>query len=100
MRPSALPSPFRSPKGEALYLAACDASMQLWPVPYESIEVTGRYGRTHLVVSGPPDAPPLVLLHGDYLSLAMWSPNVADLSRNYRVYATNRPPNCGVIRCS
>jgi len=84
-----LPSPFRSPKGEALYLAAYDASMQLWPVPYESIEVTGRYGRTHLVVSGPPDASPLVLLHGDYLSLAMWSPNVADLSRNYRVYAVD-----------
>ncbi|HEY6688149.1 MAG TPA: hypothetical protein VI094_18290 [Propionibacteriaceae bacterium] len=86
---SSLPSPFRSPKGEARYLVAYDASMRLWPVPYESIDVTGRYGRTHVVVSRPLDAPALVLLHGDYLSLAMWSPNVPDLSRNHRVYAVD-----------
>jgi pimeloyl-ACP methyl ester carboxylesterase len=82
-----LPSPFKSPKGEAEYLAAYEAMMKYWPVPYESIDIPGRYGCTHLVASGPKDAPALVLLHGGRASLTMWSPNVADLSRDYRVYA-------------
>ena len=59
-------SPFRTKKGEARYLAAYEKSMSLWPVPYEPIDVTGSYGRTHLNVSGPPDAPPLFLVHGSF----------------------------------
>jgi hypothetical protein len=42
-------APFRSAKGEAQYVAAYDASMGLWPVPYESLDVTTRYGRTHKI---------------------------------------------------
>ena len=82
-------SPFKSPKGEAEYLAAYETMMRYWPVPYESIDLTGYYGCTHLVVSGPPagDAPALVLLHGGRASLTMWARNVGDLSRDYRVYA-------------
>jgi hypothetical protein len=33
---SKLPSPFRTPRGEAEYMAAYKASMQLWTVPYEA----------------------------------------------------------------
>ena len=33
------------------------------------------------------DAPPLVLLHGYMATSAMWSPNIADFSKDYRVYA-------------
>jgi len=84
---AALPSPWRSPKGEAQYRAAYEAVLNLWPVPYEHRYVTGRYGRTHVVVAGPRDAPPLVLLHADMMSLTMWAGNIADLSRDNRVYA-------------
>jgi len=42
---------------------------------------------THVVISGPQDAPPLVLLHGHMATLVMWLPNIADLSKDYRVYA-------------
>ncbi len=84
---NSLPSPFKSPKGEADYMAAYDRMMQYWPVPYESLDITGYYGCTHLVVSGPQNGPALVLLHGGRASLTMWSRNVGDLSRNYRVYA-------------
>jgi len=82
-----LPSPFKSPKGEAEYRAAYEAMMKYWPVPYETMDIPGYYGCTHLVISGPVGAPALVLLHGGRASLTMWSPNVADLSRDYRVYA-------------
>ena len=81
------PSAFKTPEGEAAYLAAYDAAMKLWPVPYEEI---GRFrpvwddARRR---QGPKDAPPLVLLHGYMATSAMWSPNIADFSKDYRVYA-------------
>ena len=85
----ALPPPFDSSEGETAYLAAYDANMQLWPVAFEQLDIPTRFGRTHLVVSGPADAPPLVLLHGFGGALTMWWPNVADFSRQYRVYAVD-----------
>ena len=82
-----LASPFRSKQGEAEYMAAYDATMRLWPVPYEPMDILSRFGRTHLVVSGPKDAPPLVLLHCFFMSLTVWAYNIADFSRDHRVYA-------------
>jgi pimeloyl-ACP methyl ester carboxylesterase len=61
--------------------------MNLWPVPYEEIDIPTRFGMTHVVVTGPKDAPPMVLLHGYFATLTMWSPNIADFSKDYRVYA-------------
>jgi pimeloyl-ACP methyl ester carboxylesterase len=84
---STLPSGFTSPKGEAAYMAAYEAGMRLWPVPYETIDLTSRFGRTHLVACGPKDAPAMVLLHGALASLTMWAANIVDLSQTYRVYA-------------
>jgi pimeloyl-ACP methyl ester carboxylesterase len=80
-------SAFKNPEGEAAFLAAYDAAMKLWPVPYEELEIPNRFGTTHVVVSGPKDAPPLVLLHGYMATSAMWSPNIADFSKDYQVYA-------------
>jgi pimeloyl-ACP methyl ester carboxylesterase len=83
---SHLPSAFKTPRGAAAYLAAYDAAMKLWPVPYEEMEIAGDFGMTHVVASGSKDAPPLVLLHGYWATLTMWTPNMADFSRDYRVY--------------
>ncbi len=84
---SALPSPFKNPQGEAQYMAAYEATLRLWTVPYETLDIPSRFGSTHLVACGSQDAPPLVLLHGFLASLTMWAYNMADLSRDYRVYA-------------
>jgi pimeloyl-ACP methyl ester carboxylesterase len=78
---------FKTPQGAAIFLAAYDEAMKSWPVAYESREIQSRFGTTHVVVSGPVDGPPLVLLHGYWSTLTMWTPNVADLSRDHRVYA-------------
>jgi pimeloyl-ACP methyl ester carboxylesterase len=82
-----LPSPFRSSTGKAKYMAAYEATMRLWPVPCESMDIASRFGSTHLVVCGPKDAPPLVLLHCFFMSLTVWAYNIAAFSRDYRVYA-------------
>ena len=68
-------------------MAAYDTALALWPVPYESFDVPTRFGNTHIIASGPKGAPPLVLLHATSASATMWFPNIADLSREYRVYA-------------
>ena len=78
---------FKTPEGQARYFAAYDATLALWPVPVESFDVPTRFGSTHIHVCGPENAPPLVLLPGQAVSSTMWYPNIAALSRAYRVYA-------------
>jgi pimeloyl-ACP methyl ester carboxylesterase len=80
-------SMFKSPQGEAAYMAAYAASLALWPVPYDALDLTTRLGSTHVIASGPQDAPPLVLLHGFGASASEWFANVAELSRSHRTYA-------------
>jgi pimeloyl-ACP methyl ester carboxylesterase len=81
------PTAFKTPNGEAAFMAAYDAAMKRWPVPYDEFEIPSRFGSTHVVACGPKDAPPLVLLHGYMATSVMWVPNVADFSRHFRVYA-------------
>lgn len=78
---------FPTAKGRAAFHAAYHACMARWPVPHESLLVDTPQGRTHVVVSGPPGAPPLVLLHGAGLTATQWVPNVLALAQAHRVYA-------------
>lgn len=80
-------SGFKTSEGEAAFCAAYDAAMKSWPVPYEELEIPTRFGSTHVIVCGPKDAPPLVLLHGYMATSTMWTPNVADFNKDYRIYA-------------
>lgn len=80
-------NPFKTLENQSKYFAAYDASMELWSVPYESFDVTTRYGQTHITACGSKDAYPVIFLHGGYASSTMWFPNVADLSSRFRVLA-------------
>ena len=83
------PYGFKTPQGQTEFLAAYDAELARWPVPFEELDIPSRFGMTHVVVSGPKGAPPLVLLHGYQGTALMWSPNIAALSRDHRVYAVD-----------
>lgn len=80
---------FKSPASEASVLKAYDAAMKLWPIPYEDRDLPTRFGSTHVIVSGPADAPPLVLLHCALMTSTIWSPIIGNLSRDYRTYAVD-----------
>ena len=80
---------FTTPDGRAKYAAAYEATLSLWKVPYDSVDVKTRYGSTHVNVSGPGDGYPLVLLHGAGLSSSVWFANAAELSAQHRVYAVD-----------
>jgi pimeloyl-ACP methyl ester carboxylesterase len=83
-------SSWPDPEGHAAYLGAYQQVLdELWPVPWESRLVQTRFGTTHLLVCGPPDAPPLVAFHGAGLSATSWYPNAAALGRHFRLYAAD-----------
>jgi len=79
---------WKSEEGQRAYLAAYDSAMRLWPVPFESRQVGTRFGSTHVVVSGSPASPPLVLLHAATgFGATQWYPNAAGISARRRMYA-------------
>jgi hypothetical protein len=61
---SEITSVFRSPAAEARSVAAYDAALTHWPIPYAERDPTTRFGPTHVIVSGPDEAKPVVLLPG------------------------------------
>jgi len=80
-------SVFKSPQAEAAYMAAYDRALKNWPVPYETIYVPTEYGDTFMIVSGPEDGEPIILIHGMGSNAADWNLNFAALAKTYRVYA-------------
>lgn len=80
---------FKTDADRARYIAAYNAVLELWDIPYESSLVPTSAGQTHVIMSGTPGAPPLMLLHPGNMSATVWFPNVAALSRDFRVYAVD-----------
>ena len=78
---------YKNKEKKEKYLKAYNEALKAWPVPFEEIEVSSRFGTSYVVVSGSKEAPPLVLLHGFFTTLLLWIPNIADLCKSHRVYA-------------
>jgi pimeloyl-ACP methyl ester carboxylesterase len=79
--------PFISKGAQEKYLALYDEREKNWPVPFETKMVETSYGLTYVRISGPGNAPALVLLHGAGGNSLQWMPNISTLSQVYRVYA-------------
>jgi pimeloyl-ACP methyl ester carboxylesterase len=82
-----LSSLYKSPAGYAAAMAWYDAELARQPVPVESRFVETRFGPTHLIIAGPVDAPPLVLVQGLGGNAMMWRPQLAAFARHHRVHA-------------
>jgi pimeloyl-ACP methyl ester carboxylesterase len=81
--------PFRSEKARDRYLELYEMRAAEWPVASETRMLDTSYGQTFVRMSGPPSAPPLVLLPGANATSLMWAPNIEALSELYRVYAVD-----------
>jgi pimeloyl-ACP methyl ester carboxylesterase len=84
------PSPlgiFRTLEGQKLFQSVYESTLQLWSEPYEEVFIPSRFGKTHVIVSGNPQAKPLVLLHGVLASATMWFPQINAFSQDYRLFA-------------
>ena len=84
-----MPPVFRSIEGETRFMAAYDAVLEDWPVEYQSLHIPTRLGSTHLIASGPANAPVAILLPSMAGTATLWQPNVAALSRHFRTYAVD-----------
>jgi pimeloyl-ACP methyl ester carboxylesterase len=73
--------------------------LKQWPVPYEELYIPTRFGDTHVIASGPKEAPPLILLHPAGGGGVIWIRNVKSLSQHYRTYAvdTISEPNKSIL---
>ncbi|MGQ0778777.1 MAG: alpha/beta fold hydrolase [Pseudonocardiales bacterium] len=60
-----------------------------WPVPSEQLWVPTHQGDTFVVACGPPDAPPVLLLHGSAGNTTTWLGDVATWAQHFRVYAVD-----------
>ncbi len=79
----------------ATFVAAYDRMVQRFPRGTEEIDVTSDFGNTRVHVSGPADAPPLVLLHAYQASSAEWFALTGLLSHARRTYAVDLVGDAG-----
>ncbi|MBS4196306.1 alpha/beta fold hydrolase [Lederbergia citri] len=58
------------------------------------------FGKTHVIICGPKDAPPLVLIHGMTVSSTMWFANAPEWSQHFRVFAIDIIGDFGKSECT
>jgi pimeloyl-ACP methyl ester carboxylesterase len=80
---------FASPDRQAEFFAAYDAVLTRWPVPVTGVDVDSPYGTTHVLVCGPEDGEPMVLLPGYGATATAWFAAAGALARDHRVYAVD-----------
>ncbi|WP_046468084.1 alpha/beta fold hydrolase [Allosalinactinospora lopnorensis] len=61
--------------------------LRTWPVAAEHVRVPTREGETFVLVCGPKDAPPVLLLHGSGTNTTMWRNDITSWARHFRVHA-------------
>ncbi len=71
------------------YFEAYNKTLQRWGVDYEELYITTSKGIAHVLMSGPKDGMPVVLLHGMSASSTMWYPNAKALAQQYRIFAVD-----------
>lgn len=87
---------FKSDAGRTAVLAAYREILAVWPVPHEERRVATRFGETFVVLSGPADAPPLVLLHGAQANTAAYVFEIESWAAHFRVYAIDTIGDAGL----
>jgi len=82
-------SVFKTLDGESKNMAAYEEVLARWPVPYEELDLSTRFGTPHVIASGSEEAKPIILLHAQDSCAISWIYNIADLSRAFRVHAVD-----------
>jgi pimeloyl-ACP methyl ester carboxylesterase len=91
-------SHWKDPAARAAYEGAYAASLELWPIPWESRFVRTPFGDTHVIVSGEPDGEPVVMLHAASLTAVQWHLQAEALGRTHRLFAIDIMGDIGLSR--
>lgn len=82
---------FKSEAGRAAVLSLYDQKLQDLGIEYQSQIVRTQFGETHLLVTGPVDGPPLMIVHGSNGCAPIALETYPSLAKRYRVYAVDVP---------
>lgn len=78
---------YKSPEGYRAIMDWYDDALTRIDCEFESQFVKTRFGHTHMLVAGPADAEPLVLLPGVAGCAPLWHRQIPAFAEHYRVYA-------------
>ncbi|GLX93858.1 alpha/beta fold hydrolase [Herbidospora sp. NBRC 101105] len=87
---------FTSPDAGRALLDRYRDLLDTWPVPAERLTVPTTLGDTFVLASGPPGAPPVILVHGAMANSLTWYGDIAAWSEHHRVYAVDIPGEPGL----
>lgn len=75
---------FKNQKSMEKVLKSYDALLKMWDVEYIEKDIETSFGKTHCILTGKKENPPLVLFHGvGDNSAVMWAPNIKELSEHF-----------------
>jgi pimeloyl-ACP methyl ester carboxylesterase len=78
---------YKNPEIEKKLMMIYENRLAQWPVRYESRYINTQYGKVFVIISGPENAPPILLLHASAMTSWSWLYNIKGLNRYYRTYA-------------
>lgn len=81
---------FKSEAGRRLIYESYDRLLALWGMDVEEKDIDTRFGKTHVIISGHKENPPLLLFHGvGDNSALMWIYNIRELAKHFYVIAVD-----------
>jgi len=80
---------YRSAAGESAVKDKYNDWLRHWPVEKEKLQLDTRHGQTHVIASGNPQNPPLLLFHGAGTSALVWLKDIQTYAKSHRVYAVD-----------
>ncbi len=87
---------YRSPELKTEIHRLYASHLESWPGSHESIFIKTKYGKVHVLASGPEHAPPVLLFHAAAMGAISWAENAGPLSQKYRIYAVDNPGEAGL----
>ncbi len=85
---------FRSEMYKNAIFERYDSVLAGW-IKAERMNVSTRFGNTHVIASGTRDKTPLVLLHGSASNSSVWTGELKALEADFTVYAIDIPGEAG-----
>jgi pimeloyl-ACP methyl ester carboxylesterase len=86
---------YKSPKYREKLIKIYDEKLSQWPTPYKSRYIDTKYGKVHVIVSGPEDGYPVMLINASGVAGWSWIFNVGALNKKFRTYAIDNIGEAG-----
>lgn len=80
---------FRSERGKQEILQRYDQKLESLNIDYSSINMSTQFGMTHILVTGNPEHPPIIIVHGSNGCAPIALETYSGLHRSFRVYAVD-----------